>query len=131
MLTYLATLLVEQERRRKDQMTVESGRLHQPSLLLALAKAYGRLYLLLGVLKLANDVLNFTGVQWTLKHQICCLLPCCLPNKSSENPLTVVRTGAVSCQTPQHPRHRLISQSLGIIFQLIRLLHSSTLERQM
>ena len=76
MLTCLVTLLVEQERRRKDQVTVESGRLRQPSLLLALAEAYGRPYLLLGVLKLANDVLNFTGVQCPFKHQICCLLPC-------------------------------------------------------
>ena len=56
-------------------MTVVSGRLHQPSLLLALARAYGRPYLWLGLLKLANDVLNFTGVQWHPMHHICCLLP--------------------------------------------------------
>ena len=41
--------------------TAEKGRMVQPSLLKALYKAYGLPYLLLGIIKLVNDILSFAG----------------------------------------------------------------------
>ena len=42
-------------------MSAEQGCVVQPSLLKALYKAYGLPYLLLGIIKLINDILSFAG----------------------------------------------------------------------
>ena len=50
-----------QEQQAKTLLTAERGHMVQPSLLKALSKAYGLPYLLLGIIKLVNDILNFAG----------------------------------------------------------------------
>ena len=50
-----------QEQQAKTVKSAEKGQLVQPSLLKALYKAYGFPYLLLGLIKLINDILNFAG----------------------------------------------------------------------
>ena len=50
-----------QEQQATTVKTAEKGHMVQPSLLKALYKAYGLQYLLLGVIKLGNDILNFAG----------------------------------------------------------------------
>lgn len=49
------------EQQAKTVETAEKGRMVQPSLLKALNKAYGLPYLLLGIIKLVNDILSFAG----------------------------------------------------------------------
>ncbi|KAL0053237.1 hypothetical protein WJX82_002974 [Trebouxia sp. C0006] len=49
------------EQQAKTLLTAERGHMVQPSLLKALSKAYGLPYLLLGIIKLVNDILNFAG----------------------------------------------------------------------
>jgi hypothetical protein len=53
--------LQAQERSRAAQASIRKGNIIQPSLLRALARAYGMPYLALGVIKLVNDLLNFAG----------------------------------------------------------------------
>lgn len=50
-----------QEQHAKTVESAEKGRVVQPSLLKALYRAYGFPYLLLGVIKLINDILGFAG----------------------------------------------------------------------
>ncbi len=50
-----------QEQQDKTLKTAVKGHMVQPSLLKALYKAYGLPYLLLGIIKLVNDILNFAG----------------------------------------------------------------------
>ena len=52
---------LSQEQQAKTVETAEKGRIVQPSLLKALYKAYGLPYLLLGIIKLVNDILSFAG----------------------------------------------------------------------
>jgi len=54
-------ILLLQEQQAKTLLTAERGHMVQPSLLKALFKAYGLLYLFLGIIKLVNDILNFAG----------------------------------------------------------------------
>ena len=54
-------VLLLQEQQTKTVKSAEKGRIVQPSLLRALYKAYGLPYLLLGFIKLVNDILNFAG----------------------------------------------------------------------
>lgn len=50
-----------QEQQAKTVESAEKGRVVQPSLLKALYRAYGFPYLLLGIIKLINDILGFAG----------------------------------------------------------------------
>ena len=50
-----------QEQQDKAVKSAEEGCVVQPSLLKALYKAYGFPYLLLGIIKLINDILGFAG----------------------------------------------------------------------
>ena len=50
-----------QEQQAKAIKSAEEGYMVQPSLLKALYKAYGFPYLLLGIVKLINDILGFAG----------------------------------------------------------------------
>lgn len=50
-----------QEQQAKAVKSAEQGCMVQPSLLKALYKAYGLPYLLLGIIKLINDILGFAG----------------------------------------------------------------------
>lgn len=59
-----------QERQQKDAKTAESGSLHQAFLFSALARVYGRRYLLLGLLKLGSDVLTFAGADLHLSFDL-------------------------------------------------------------
>lgn len=53
--------LFTQEQQSQAVKSAEQGRVVQPSLLKALYKAYGLPYLLLGIIKLVNDILGFAG----------------------------------------------------------------------
>lgn len=50
-----------QEQQTKTLKSAEKGHVVQPSLLMALYKAYGLPYLLLGIIKLVNDIFSFAG----------------------------------------------------------------------
>lgn len=50
-----------QEQQAQAVKSAEQGRVVQPLLLKALYKAYGLPYLLLGIIKLVNDILGFAG----------------------------------------------------------------------
>ena len=51
-----------QERAIKAEQTCQRGAWVDPSLLRALARTYGLRYAALGILKVANDALNFAGM---------------------------------------------------------------------